>query len=336
MEEFMTFIRTVFSSGANLYSSYSFYLFIIVAAVVIVMIPINFGIKKAFKKASNPALIRLRKALSTTAVFAVTIGALYLFQLIVGTSVKVNETKPVMVDKQVAVMEDVQATDEEGNLLFEEDGTTPVMTQVQKKDAEGNLLFEVEYQKDEEGNFVLDEEGNPVAVKVQAVDENGEPAVEFVYEVDEAGEFVLDEAGNKVIKTKTVKEHRYNFMKYILVDSFDIGILAMSTWFLIKVIYGIGFSNLVLAMVNSKEVKKILEASGVDSKVINKVYSSAVAITKDKAKAAKMSIDEYIKKNESVLQGEIGTILGLYNIDRSKLTSSIQSVVKAMGNQFCK
>ena len=328
MEEFMTFIRTVFSSGANLYSSYSFYLFIIVAAIVIVMVPINFGIKKAFKKASNPALIRLRKALSTTAVFAVTIGALYLFQLIVGTSVKVNETKPVMVDKQVAVMEDVQATDEEGNLLFEEDGTTPVMTQVQKKDAEGNPLFEVEYQKDEEGNFILDEEGNPVAVKVQAVDENGEPAVELVYEVDEAG--------NKVIKTKTVKEHRYNFMKYILVDSFDIGVLAMATCFLIKVIYGIGFSNLVLAMVNSKEVKKMLESSGVDSKIINKVYSSAVAITKDKAKAAKMSIDEYIKKNESVLQGEIGTILGLYNIDRSKLTSSIQSVVKAMGDQFCK
>jgi len=107
-----------------------------------------------------------------------------------------------------------QATDEEGNLLWEknEDGSDklddngnpipqriPIMQEIQEP-----LLtdeFEIEgyepvYETDENGDFVLDDNGEKIPV----------------YETDENGDFILDSAGNKI--QSTVPVYAYEVERY--------------------------------------------------------------------------------------------------------------------------
>ena len=103
------------------------------------------------------------------------------------TDVPVYET---YTDPTTGEVQKVQATDEAGNLLYEEDGVTPIY--VQAKDENDQPLWEPE--RDAEGNVVtetkvvLDEQGNPVMVEKK--DEAGNVVTEQVP--------VLDEQGNQV------------------------------------------------------------------------------------------------------------------------------------------
>jgi len=90
---------------------------------------------------------------------------------------------------------------------------------IPKFDADGNYVYEPVYATDENGEVVKDEEGNPVPLYyVYAKDANGD----YVYEEDEEGnptdvkvqepesadnkDYVLDEDGNKVVVTKRATE----------------------------------------------------------------------------------------------------------------------------------
>lgn len=120
--------------------------------------------------------------------------------------------------------EKVQATDEEGNLLFDEEGN-PVYEQepVYETDINGNV------QKDENGDPiqkielkpVLDEQGNPV------LDENDEPLMEEVFVTKDKEILIKDDKVNDIQIIKTVIGHLdLNGTLYPRVVNHEIGSLS--------------------------------------------------------------------------------------------------------------
>ena len=65
-------------------------------------------------------------------------------------------------------------------------------------DKDGNVIYEVEYEVDAEGNYVLDDKGNPVV----KLDENGKPVYVYYveYEKDADGKVKVDAEGNPIVK----------------------------------------------------------------------------------------------------------------------------------------
>lgn len=72
---------------------------------------------------------------------------------------------------------------------------------------ENNYVYDEEPVKDENGEQVYDEEGNPVYEKVIRY-ENGEPVfAEDYYKTDAQGNFILDDKGNKILVKGNARQH---------------------------------------------------------------------------------------------------------------------------------
>ncbi len=85
----------------------------------------------------------------------------------------------------------VVKTDSQGNMMVakDEEGNNLVYRYEYIYEYAYEYVYEYAYEVDEEGDFVLDAEGNKILV------------YEYEYEVDEEGNFVLDDDGNKIIAT---------------------------------------------------------------------------------------------------------------------------------------
>lgn len=76
-DAFVTFMDKCFGAWTSLFQKYGWWTAAIIGATVLIMIPINLLVKACFKKTENVSLQRLRKAISGTLVYAVSIGVLY-------------------------------------------------------------------------------------------------------------------------------------------------------------------------------------------------------------------------------------------------------------------
>ena len=77
-------IDTLIDNVKVLYGTYGWWSIAIVVVVMALMIPVNFGIKKAFEKQTDEKIVRLRKLISAVLVFVVAIAVLYFFEWVFG------------------------------------------------------------------------------------------------------------------------------------------------------------------------------------------------------------------------------------------------------------
>lgn len=101
---FAALMERTFAFIVEMFTKYNYWLFAIVAAIVIIMIPVNYLVKLAFKNTDNISLQRIRKSISSLMVYVVSIGVLFLFQWLVGVG-------------QVEVMEEIVVEGEEATQL---------------------------------------------------------------------------------------------------------------------------------------------------------------------------------------------------------------------------
>lgn len=101
---FAALMERTFAFIVEMFTKYNYWLFAIVAAIVIIMIPVNYFVKLAFKNTDNISLQRIRKSISSLMVYVVSIGVLFLFQWLVGVG-------------QVEVMEEIVVEGEEATQL---------------------------------------------------------------------------------------------------------------------------------------------------------------------------------------------------------------------------
>lgn len=94
---FAALMERTFAFVVELFTKYGYWLIGIVLAVVVIMLPINYLVKTAFKNTENVSLQRIRKSISTVAVYIVSIGVLFLFQWLVG----LPDTETILVSEAI-------------------------------------------------------------------------------------------------------------------------------------------------------------------------------------------------------------------------------------------
>ena len=83
-------------------------------------------------------------------------------------------------------------TDEEGNLILDEDGNPIPVEKEETAEAEEAAAEAITYLRDENGNLILDENGDPIFEVAEGED------VPVDFERDENGNLILDENGNPI------------------------------------------------------------------------------------------------------------------------------------------
>lgn len=232
MEDFDRIIQTTFDFICWLYKTYNWHLFLIVAAVVAIMIPINMLVKHLFKNKTSALGQRTRRAISTLLVYIVSFGVIFAYVRLIGFTSVVETTL--------------------------EDGT---------------------------------------------------------------------------IETATVVSHVYG-KSLMLRDSLPIGTLAMTMWWIIKLIRDVGVLPIVNKLANSDTFKQELKAAGLDTKLAKNIYDVLKSVMKENAAKEDSRLEDYIAANQGTICAEIQYMLNLYSIDSTKISAYVDAILNKVNKTY--
>ena len=220
--------------------------------------------------------------------------------------------------KEVQIFQFETVKDEEGNDVLDEEGNVQY---VYETDAEGNTI----YATDDEGNQILDEEGNPIPRK--------KLLYEVEYKYDEDGnlvykpEIIIDEEGNKTIKVDDEGNIVYTDEPVILRET-----PVLNTEFTENPIAS-AFGSSVFNVYGAKDLEQQDKFQLLALDAFKTSYDKLKEVKKEESELAMLSglpgYDEIYSANESIansILGDtgIGGYLSLLGYDPIKLQEDLE------------